>query len=182
MAANDHLPYTENGAGPRRVAFDVNATATFERGEPVRMNAAGEVVEGTSPIIIDTGIYGISADSSLDGAGVNINAAGGQGFTNGQVTVYPADGLFKTARFSTGGAGVAATPTQAHVGDAAGFVLTGGVWFLDIGTATTIARIVAVLDENGQKVEISGGTGVWVVYQIVNSQMTAGTEIVDALA
>jgi hypothetical protein len=63
----------------------------------------------------------------------------------------------------------------------AGFVLVGGRWFLDIGEEG-VARIEAVLDTDGNKIEISGNTGVWVVYRLVASQVNSQTVLVDAAA
>ena len=180
MAENDHMAYTEFGEGPRRQSFDVHYQATFERGEPVRINNAGEIVECTTPVDAALEIYGISADSSLDAAGNNI-VASGLGFTRGQVCVYPAGQLFKTVYYATDGAGTQAVPAQATVGMVAGFVAVGGRWFLDTGEEG-VARVEAVLDTDGNKIEISGNTGVWVVYRLVASQVNAQTLLVDAAA
>lgn len=181
MAKNDHQVYREGNSEDFREAFDVNSSASFEGGEPVRLNAAGELVECTSPVDAAAEIYGISADSSLDVNGNNIAGASGQGLSGPFATVHGTGKQFKTAQFSTAGTGVLATPTQANVGDAAGFVLNGGTWFLDTGEEG-VARVEKVIDVNGRDIVEAGTTGVWVIYRLVATQQRPSNLVTDPAA
>ncbi len=93
--------------------------------------------------------------------------------TGTMIPIYKPDSgqLFITQNLATDGAGTAVTPTQAHVGDTAGFTLAGGIWYLDTGTANIHVEVVAVLDGNGQPVGSStartASTGVYVVFGFI---------------
>jgi len=167
MAANDIMPYQEHSQSHRRVAFDLNDSAAFRVGEPVELNASGEVIEAASALTTATDIFGIAAEDSLavDGSTNrrSLDAA------DNMVTVWPGGQLFKTARFTIDGTN-AGTPTQLHVGDSASLQLISDVWYLDINAAGP-CRIMAVLDVNGKPMQHpQAGTGVWVVFDLVATE------------
>lgn len=165
MAKNDIRPFRAASGGTNTLsAFPLAASQTFEEGEPVVVQAAGTLAEcATNPGTV----AGISAGSSQ---GKTSTGDDGTRPTGTMIQVYsPTDEqLFVTQNFATDGSGTAATPDQTHVGDLAGFTLTGGDWYVDTGASNDHVEIVAVLDGNGQPVGDStvrtAGTGVSVVF------------------
>jgi len=142
-------------------SYPVAASQTFVGGEPVVVGAAGTITEcGDDPAIVD----GIAAHKSTD---VDGNSLG----TTHQIAVYGTSSgqVYITKNFATDGAGTAATPTLANIGDSAGF--TGpGTWYLDTGTTNLQTEIIGVQDAAGNNLgdpNVLPGTGVWVLFKFV---------------
>ena len=140
MAARDLMPYKSfNGADLPKFQGPINASESFGEGEPLTWNAQGELTEA---LTIPATVAGISA--------VQATVVDGTAFAAGTViTVYgvPDDQLFICRNYSSGGSGVAATPTAGNaIGVTAGLVLTGGTWFVDTGAANQITEIMDVID------------------------------------
>lgn len=194
MAKNDILPYKANANETGPIAdlqhFGLGASESFTVGEPVAVNAAGRLTESAD----DPGpedFIGIAAGcgdtvGSTDTIGIFRTAKGM--FTPGAVPNRPVTGdlipvwiagpgtklIFKV--FATDGAGTAATPALANIGDMAGLSLTAGVWSVDTGTSSTkFIRIVDVVDANGDSVQFSGLTGSKAIGQVVSYELSVTT-------
>jgi hypothetical protein len=145
-------------------SYPIAAAQSFEPGEVVLVQAAGTLAEAADD---PASVAGITMGSSQ---GKDTNGDEGTVPTGTSIPIYkPGNGqLFITQNFATDGAGTLVTPTQAHVGDTAGFTLSSGVWLVDTGAANAHVEVVAVLDGNGQPVGDgtvrSAGTGVSVVF------------------
>ena len=161
MAARDLMPHVSPSGSPLTSAYPVAAATTILVGEPVVLNAGGELVlAGTNP----AAVLGVAAESSVrsgshlpGGAYANTTFAAGR-----KVTVYKPtdDALFKTLNFARDGAGTAVTPAQTDLGDQAGFTLVGGVWMLDTGAGNLIAEVEDILDAQGNPIAIAAGQSI----------------------
>jgi len=170
--------------------FPLNASESFAPGEPVYLNSDGEVQEsGDDPTVVTfLGVAITSGDTarSSDPVGSFVRRIGqyqitGDGFTPTTsdmvaVAVCMPGASIKCRNFATDGAGTAATPTQANaIGETAGFTLDGsGNYSIDTGVtaAREMLQIVEVLDDNGQNIVFSGGTGTQVRAIVVENQFT----------
>lgn len=174
MGAYDIVPATSPHGGHNHVvAYPINASETFRMGEPVRMNADGELTECTTPVDAAEEIFGFAAGDGLDVDGNSRTA-------EELVSVYePGDTLFMTRHFTTDSATAGETPTAAHIGDVGGFTRISGTWHFDINEEG-VARIVRVLDSLKRDISSSGDTGVWVVFQMIGWQNNTTSLAVDA--
>jgi hypothetical protein len=180
MAVNDIRVWNSPHGGHTRIEyFRVNASETFWAGEPVAVNADGELTESADDPG-DNDIIGIAAGvgNLTTGRDWRTDATMVTGAT---VPVYVAD---SNARFITGNFmttseaayGTTEPPTLAHLGDEAGLELVSGVWGVNIGATNNTVRIMDVLDANFESLqENTGGTGVYVVFVILGSQTTSPT-------
>ncbi len=171
--------------------FPVNASETFDIGEFVQLNADGEVAEAADEGDEES-VLGVSAGSgdttatasSATGIGIfrytrlgdfvpGDNAA----VTGDLVPVYlfsDARGKYATRNFATDGAGTDVAPTTAlAVGETGEKFVVAGVHGVDVGGATTdeIFLVTNVLDTNMIPIELSGATGVWVVFRSTGSSL-----------
>lgn len=167
MAARDIMPYSSHHGSHIVVEhYPLAASQTFEPGEPVNVNASGQAAEaGSNPA--GTALTGIAmagpGSGNIDWATGNAMAAG----ASIPVVIPTTSTTFATTNFATDGAGTAATPTAANIGDTAGLVLASGNWFVDVGATNKVAEIVDVLDADGKSLKNSGaGTGQTVVFRI----------------
>ncbi len=192
MAANDIRPLGGPHGGHARVQhFLLTAGESFREGEPVRLDDAGGLSEATDPAIVEEDILGFAAETGdIAGAsGGNLaaityptTAADGLPVAGDLTGVYMPDSgqEWITANFATAGDGVPVVPTRANaVAEAAGLIEVGGVWFLDVGTATFICRIMRVLDINKNDIAESGQAGLWVVFTL---NLHQGTDTTAPLA
>lgn len=179
MARFDIVPFDSPHGGQSRILeLPLNAAETFLQGEVVRLDADGNVTEsGDDPTpanvlgIAATGGDTTSGTGTLDPDTGLIIVAGGQVL----ITIPGSSDTFLTSNFATDGAGTLTAPLITNIGDEAGFTLAAGVWSLDVGTTNNVARIVDVLDADGNSIMRSGGTGTQVVFMILASQTTSPT-------
>lgn len=184
MAKNDIRPFSHPMGGHGRVHWvRLNASETFVAGEPVSINADGELTESADDPV-DADLFGIALASgdtvgATDGNGTfkfKIGAfAPGTGYpTTGDlvpVQVPDSNTYFITKNFSAAGSAFAdASPALADIGDEVGLSLISGSWGVDQSATNNTCRIVDVLDANLNSIQLSGGTGTQVVFQIVAHQ------------
>lgn len=188
MAKGDIMPYRGGSQGtviPPVEHYRLNASETFVQGEPVSVNADGELTESADdPVAVD--FIGIAAESG-DTAGVTDTigifrkevglfapgASPNLPTTGDMIKVWEAfqGHTFIAQRFATDGSGTAATPALANIGDRAGLTLASGNWSVDTGQSNFICRIVDVLDANGRSVQESGLTGSRVLIKFVTDEL-----------
>ncbi len=188
MSKFDIMPYRGSDQGnviPPVEHYRLNASETFTIGELVSVNADGELTEAADdPAAEDViGVAAMSGDTAVttDTNGIYRKRVGlfapgaspNAPQTGDMIQVWEAfqGHTFLAKVFATDGAGTAAVPAAANIGDRAGFSLTAGVWSIDTGTANFIARIVDVLDVNGRSVQESGLTGVAVLFKFVTDEL-----------
>jgi hypothetical protein len=188
MAKLNIMPYRGADQGsvmPPTERYRLNASETFVLGELVSVNADGELTESADdPAAEDViGVAAASGDTvgTTDAMGayrkrVGLFAPGispNLPVTGDMVPVWEVFGghTFIAQVFATDGAGTAATPALANIGDRAGFSLTAGVWSLDTGTANFSARVVDVLDVNGRSIQESGLTGANALFRFVTDEL-----------
>lgn len=177
--------------------FPVKASETFVRGEPVRLNTGGELVECTTAWATGNDFLGIALGSgdtvgATDANGAFVVKKGaftpGDGFPNSgdlvPVLVAGPDVWFITSNWTaTTGASTATTsgsePAKTNVGDGGGFNLDSGNWVLGMGVAQN-ARVLQVLDSNYEDIAFSGGTGRHVVFVFTSGQNMAEAVNTDA--
>lgn len=188
MARFDIMPFRGGSQGtviPPVEHYRLNASETFVEGEPVSVNADGELTESADdPAAEDViGIAAMSGDTVGSTNAIGIYRKRRGMFSPGASPNLPQTGdqiqvwevyqghTFVTKNFATDGSGTAAVPAAANIGDRAGLTLINGNWFLDTGTTNFIARIVDVLDANGISVQEQGGTGVSVLFKFVTDEL-----------
>lgn len=188
MSKFDIMPYRGAHQGnvlPPTERYRLNAAETFTIGELVSVNADGELTEAADdPAAEDViGVAASSGDTAVTTDTIGIYRKRVGLFAPGASPNAPQTGdmipvwevfsgnTFIAKVFATDGAGTAATPAAANIGDRAGFSLTAGVWSLDTGTANFLARVVDVLDVNGRSVQESGLTGSTVLFKFVTDEL-----------
>jgi hypothetical protein len=188
MARFDIMPYRGGSQGtviPPVEHYRLNASETFVEGEPVSVNADGELTESADdPAAEDfIGIAAMSGDTvgATNAIGIYRKRRGmfSPGIspnlpqTGDQIQVWEAyqGHTFRTNNFATDGSGTLTAPAAANIGDRAGLSLTAGQWSLDTGTTNFIARVVDVLDANGISLQEQGGTGVTVLFKFVTDEL-----------
>ncbi len=162
MAARDIAWYSSKDGSPDPFSYAVTASQSFLEGEAVLVVAAGTLSEAADD---PSAITGIAAHRSTDVDGTALPVGR-------RVTVYRTSPgqVFRTTNFATDGAGTAATPTVANVGDTAGLDFSGGNWFLDTNKNNVICAIVDVLDSKGQSLSdplLNVGTGSIVLFEFI---------------
>jgi hypothetical protein len=163
MALNDILTWRAPTGGVETLAFPVAATQTFLSGEPLLLTGGGALaIAASNPATI----IGIAAHRSTD--------ADGASFATGTMcSIYGVQDVqqFRTDNFATDGSGTAAVPTQTHIGELAGLVLTGaGNWVVDTAMANLILQIDDVLDINRNSItdpNLNPGAGVHVLFHFI---------------
>lgn len=175
MALQDIMPYDNPHGGHCRIMeFRLNASETFLQGEPVAVNADGELTESADDPV-DADLLGIAAtggDTTASTGSIDPNT-GNVITTGGMVKVYMPDAnqTFITSNFSSAGSAFGdAAPAVANLGDEAGLSLISGSWGIDISATNNLCRIVDILDADGASIQRSGGTGTKVVFVIVAHQ------------
>lgn len=192
MAARDIMPWISPLGGTYEVRWGtMTASEVFEAGEPVMIVDAGTLTEppddATQWLVADltgtgTNIMGAGIAAYGPGAG-NIDPATGAAFATGaDIPFWPINQgtLFITDNFFAAGAAAAATPAQTDVGESyqITYSTTAGIigWGVEqtqgvVGT-DVCANVWEVLDTDKAPIRISGGTGVYVVFEI-NATTTA---------
>lgn len=183
MAAFDIMPYN-SALGQTDLIHFGQATGTgLLVGEPCRIASAGTLTEVSSAtgdnvagIVINGPVSATAGDSR------NINPRTGAAWAAndliGYVVAKPGQ-RFITRNVSSNGtsfiASGLAVGTLANIGDPVGLLLVSNVHGIHIGAseALSCARIVDVLDSNKQSIQITGNTGVSVVFEIIRSQFTS---------
>lgn len=186
MTREDIMPCVWRGMNmPAMSSFGLNAAETFQRGEPVALNAAGRLTESADdPVLTD--LLGIAAED-----GDTTNASGlataktrfGQ-FTDTQIlaagdliSVWIPTYLnfFQTGNYSTDGTGFGDAMAIGDIGERAGLTLLAGVWGLDTAAANFTCRIVDFLTDNGLSIQMdTQGVGRVAVFVIHSAQLQSG--------
>lgn len=176
MAARDIMPWTSpTGGHPEIRHFRMNASETFLVGEPVSMNADGELTESADDPV-DDDLMGIALAPAYSGA---LSPRTGAAYTTGDLipVVIPNDNtLFITRNFSAAGSAFNDTaPALADLGDEVGLTLLSGSWGVDQGTTNNPCRIVDILNANKVSIQqtretLTTSVTYYVVFQIVAHQ------------
>jgi hypothetical protein len=164
----------------------MNASETFGVGEPVAVNADGELTESADDPV-DADIMGIAMAGP---GGVDLNPETGNAYTTGDmipVAIPDQNTYFICSNFATDGAGTQAAPAVANLGDEAGLTLASGVWSVDVGATNNTCRIYDILDDQKRSIQKSGVTlaatdTFYVVFGILSHQSNLHTAGVDAPA
>lgn len=189
MARFDIMPYRGGSQGtiiPPVEHYRLNASETFVEGEPVAVNADGELTESADdPAAEDViGIAAMSGDTAGVTNTIGIYRKRVGMFSPGASPNLPQTGdmiqvweayqghTFVSSNFATDGAGTLVTPTLANaLGERAGLTLASGQWSVDTGTTNFLVRIVDVLDANGRSLQNGGGTGARVLFKFVTDAL-----------
>lgn len=172
---------------PHVVHYRLNAAETFLCGEPVSVNADGELTEAADdPVDADLlGIAGSDGDTTNAGGLSFLSNRFGQ-FTDASAiatgdlipVIVPNELIFwQTSNFSSAGSAFGdVSPAAANVGDEAGLSLISGDWGVDISASNNTVRIVDVLEPlSGLSLQLftppAGRTGRIVVFSIVARQL-----------
>ena len=193
MPAGDIMPYISPLGGSYEVRYGpMDASQAWLLGHPVGVADTGEVLQAPNDqsefvlADIDTvgNICGIACYSvgTDDGDGTTtagaINPKTGVAFATGdEVAFWPADQgtLFITSNFHDDATTSAVTPAQTDVGEiyqiSSSVTAAAGLgWGLEqvAGTVGTdvVAVVYDVLDINKAPIRISGGTGVYLVFEM----------------
>jgi hypothetical protein len=158
--------------------YRLNASETFFEGEPVAVNADGELTESADDPV-DADLMGIAQGGP--GAGRTNPKTGVNWATGDMVPVVIPDQntYFITQNYSAAGSAFDDTaPALANIGDEAGLSLISNSWGVDISATNNLVRIVDVLDDQKNSVQeagttVSTGNIYYVVFQIVAHQSTS---------
>lgn len=192
MSRRDIMPYYMDGKfAPLVQHYNLNASESFLLGEPVSVNADGELTESADrPVDADfLGIAASDGDTTNAGGLATARNPGGAQFTDGQVVttgdlipvwVCDTNTLLVTSNFSSGGAAFGdVAPARSNIGDQATLDLISGSWgiSLAVGGGADIVRIHDVLSADGRSLRRDNSlTGAKVVFSVVASQNnTLGT-------
>jgi len=148
------------------LAAPLTASQDFNSGDVVVLTAAGTISEASDD---PASVAGVASEDSTDADGASYPAGRYLSFSS-----TASASCFITSNFATDGAGTAATPTQANVGDLAGLTLSGGIWSIDTGTANTPCEIMAVINWTGTQL----GSDTFVAGQEVDDPGLPATRIV----
>lgn len=189
MAARDIMPWLSPLGGTYEVRWgSMTSGELFEVGEPVAVVDAGTLTEPPDDadqiLITDMDSGGIGGIAAYGPGAGNIDPATGAAMAAladvpywpwGQGTLFITDNLFAAA------AGSAVTPLQTDVGEDYQMVYstTAGIigWGLErtagLSGVDLVCRVHEVLDANKAPLRISGGTGVYVVFDILEPTLAA---------
>lgn len=155
MAARDIMPLLgPHGPYSQIQYFPLNASETFLIGEPVSVNADGELTESADDPV-DADIMGIALAPVGTGAGFENWRTRAAYTTSDLIPVVIPDPttLFITRNWSVAGSAFNDTaPAASNIGDEAGLSLISGVWGVDISATNNTVRIVDIL--NARKISI----------------------------
>jgi hypothetical protein len=186
MAARDFMPFKSPLGGTYEVRHaGMTASGTFDVGEPLVIVTAGTLTEpsATGWVLTDfstTSAASVEGGIACFGPGAgNINPETGVAYTtNDTIAYWPINQgiLFITriaANFRATGAsaaGATAAPLVTDIGESYEMSSNGTNWAIErTGAApgTDVqADIVDVLDVNKAPIRLSGGTGVYAVFEI----------------
>jgi hypothetical protein len=181
VSLNDIKPWSSPLGGHIEIQhYRMNASETFVAGEPVAVNADGELTESADDAAaVDViGIALAPASYKIGGSAVTKNPRTGAAYTTGDMVpvVIARDGQqFITSNFSAAGSAFGdASPALADLHDEVGLSLISGVWGVDQSASNNTCRIVDILDTNKNSIQdprYSANTGVYVVFEIVTPQL-----------
>ena len=179
MALDDIRVYQAPLGGHTRVQhWRVNAAEGFFRGEPVSVNADGELTESADDPQ-DEDIMGIAASDGVVGTTYDFKT--GTAMVTGAlipVIIPDSNTYFVCNNFGTTSEQFDQDLVVANLGDEAGLELVSGTWGINTGAANNTCRIIDLLDADGNSIQDSGGTVVQCVFLIVAHQSV----VVDAPA
>lgn len=182
MAARDIMPFKSPLGGTFTVKTGrLSAAQTFEIGEPIGVVNAGTIQEmpiDESPWQPGDADTGLQMGIACYGPGAaNINPQTGTTYTtNDEVSYWPINEgiIFITDNFMDTTMATAVTPVQTDVGEAYQVSYSTAApigWGIEQTAATAgtdvEARIVDVLDINKAPISRSGGTGVYLLFELV---------------
>jgi hypothetical protein len=188
MAARDIMPWISPLGGTYEVRWgQMTAGEVFEVGEPVGIVDAGTLTEPPDDAtqVIVTDFDGVEGGIAAYGPGAgNIDPATGAAMAAlADVPYWPwgQGTLFITDNFFAAGAGSAVAPAQTDVGENYQMVYstTAGIigWGLErtagLSGVDVVCSVKEVLDANYAPLRISGGTGVYVVFDILEPTLAA---------
>ena len=189
MAARDIMPWISPRGGTHEVRWGtMNASETFEVGEPVGVNDDGEIfefpVDNTEIIVGDPD--GVVGGIAAYGPGAsNIDPTTGAAFaTSARIPYWPwgQGTLFITSNFyAVTTPSTRVTPLQTDVGEnymiVASTTAAIAGWGIQqeagLSGVDVIASVNEVLDANYAPIRISGGTGVYLVFEILQPTLAA---------
>ena len=194
MARNDILPLDDMQDRICR-PFRLNASETFVLGEPVSLNADGELTESADDPV-DGDFLGIAA---MDGDTAATNGLSAARFRLGSITdtgiVTTGDlinvwihqpGLhYSTPNYSSGGSafGDVAMALADILGERGGLSLISGSWGFDLTVTNFIARGMDVRDRNGVTLQLNtNGTGRKVIFTVGHYQLITAGNLDAAIA
>lgn len=171
MAADDIRPYaSSNGGHSRVIAFPLDGSGAFLRGEPVIIDAGGQVNEAANDPVLTAegaGSIGIAAVGAQEVADLNgTNIAGAANEPVG-VYVFDTDTEYYTRNLYNSGAG--ATYTVANIGDECNLEVVGGVWGVDTTPANFNFVITGLLDDDGKDAIRNSTTVSGAKFRLLNS-------------
>lgn len=184
MAAFDIMPFrSPHGQMGKIEHFRLNAAESFVVGEPVSVNADGELTESADDPV-DADLMGIALAPGGASGAASLNWRTNAAYTTGDripVAIPESSSLYITRNFSAAGTAFNDTaPALADIGDEVGLSLISGVWGVDQSATNNTCRIVDILNARKTSIQETGETlnttlvgGVaqyWVVFQIVAHQ------------
>jgi len=182
MAARDIMPWISPLGGTTEAQWGTMAASeVFDVGEPIGVDTNGTIIEPpgatTSVVVADftNGLGGIAAAGPGTGT-LNIDPATGSTYaTSARIPFWPfgyGTKFITKNFFATGDTTTLATPDQANVGvhykmnqavlnTAWGLEETAGLPGVDL-----VCLVTEVLDADKAPIRISGGTGVYLVFEV----------------
>lgn len=177
MAARDVMPWNgPHGQYSRIQHFRLNASETFAEGEPVAVNADGELTESADDPV-DADIMGIA----LAGPAAARNPATNVAWATGDlvpVCIPDSTTYFISPNYSEAGSAFDDTaPVVARIGDEGGLALISGTWGFDISGSNNTCRLVDILNSRKESIQVTGetlatGDEYYVVFVIIAHQST----------
>jgi len=186
MSRDDIKPSVWRGMNaPAMMSYGLNAAETFQRGEPVSVNAIGRLTESADdPAAVDLlGIAAMDGDTgNASGLATARNRFGQfddtQLVTTGdliEVWIPHYLNFFETGNYSVNGVSFGSTMAIPELQERAGLTLLAGVWGVDLATANFTCRIVDFLSRNGLSIQLdTQAVGRVAVFAITNTQLQSG--------
>lgn len=186
MATLAISPFAGGHSGSPDVEWYPVGTETFNAGDPVGLDAAGEL-DTLADDPTAANLLGIACTSGDATDGVTFRTPGFGPFNASDpqtpvagdmvgVWIPTSEDRFITSNFSAAGSAFGdVAPVAADVGDEVSLALIGGVWGVTQANSNNVARITRVLDEDKNDVKVTGNTGVWVVFRILASMNTSAS-------
>ena len=185
MSARDIMPWNSAHGGTYRTTRGfMQASETFFVGEPVTIDAGGEIAQcATEPT--QGSVFGIAAIGPGSDGNITNPRTGTTTWSEGEsIPVWvPEPGMqWITSNYTQGTAFDDVPPTIAVIGDAAGLALIGGVWGIDQTPTANDAtcRIIDILDDmkntivrpGAADIALAVGDTYYVVFEIVSHMGT----------
>jgi hypothetical protein len=195
MALDDIQIHSSPGGGPLIQYYQIEASQTFQKGEPVSLDQDGQVTEcAAEPAPEDLLGIAMAGPAATAGTfGAMINPRTGVAYADGDrvpvVIPQPKD-RFSTSNWTTGGAAFSDTvPDISDIGDVCSLDLIGGVWGVQQGgtAASAIGIIDDVLNVRKESIFDTGETlattdTFYIVFSIIAHQHGSIAEMIAATA